>query len=783
MSEKNSKINNEDLNYTRMKNKKKLKLKIKEVCEDNPTDLKSIDNLMDLTNLVRKHTDLYDLVKIRYLLSLTDAEWKKNFSKKYKPTELKQKVKMYRNLLTRILEDGENEVEREYTLRTCNRLYCSGGIQILERNLRNFIQDSRIKDYDMINAMPSILLYLTKNAGLPYENLEHFCKNREEILKKFDSNRDIAKSKVNALFYTDKPKPTKVIEVNGMIQEYMDNRSVLIHTYSSNINPDREDDDDSRKNPLGSKMSSILCWWENVVLNSVLNKFPSKSINTLIFDGFYSTLDIPIEQLNQMTEEYGIKWKSKPLETCYKLPDDFNPMVKMTYKEMKEKFEASNCFLTFTGHFKVRNEINGNWESMKHDTMKRKYMNWRTVDEEGNDCEFYERWMKDTDRIDYNQMAFKPYSLEKYNFTHPLEFNIFRGFARNNLCRTIEDSEVQWFIDFLRTTYGFEEESGPDFVRFLIRYYARIIQKPHKKIHCIMVLRGYEGTGKDTIKYIFGRLMGKDYIYECKGMREIITKGAWNDHLVDKIICVMNEADCGDAVKNVEDLKHKATSTDLNVFERFCSQQTVEDLNNMIVNSNNIFCACISPTDRRYCVLITNEDLHGNKAFWTELYENIEDDDKMDLLYTWLLQQDIEDFDFMEERPITEAFKKLAVKNIPECYQVLYKLLMYHIKENGNTRWRMRCSYFNSCCEYTVKHILEKNYDCKKSKVAEKMDEIPFKYLMRKKEVEEGHGAPTFYIVENPLANIERFDRLEFKYHDGDSEVLDPLLEFVQQLD
>ena len=764
--------NNIDLSSLR-----KIKVK-KKVLDHKPPNLISNTINMDISNLSRIHTDIYNMKHIRYLLTLGDKEWSKNFDSSYTKKETKTWLKHYRSLLIRILDNGEKEVKREYTLRKNNRLYCEGGIQTLEKNLRNFIQDEKIKDYDMSNAQVQILLYLTKKAKLPHEKLEYYCKNREQILSKMD--KDKGKKIVNYSLFCDKPKMSKNNEIDSMIQEYLDNRDVLIHYYQDNINIDKEE---NKNNPKGSKMSSILCYWECVILNTVLSKFPTKSINTLLFDGFYSTLDIPIEQLNQITKEFGIKWKVKPLETVFKIPKDFNPKEKKTYAEMKEEFEKNNCLITFAGSYRCRDEIDGRWLSMTDKDMKLKYKNWRTINEEGDEIDFIDRWLKDEERKDYNRIVFKPYSLEEYNDTHEKEFNIFNGFERKNLGRIIEDEEVKFFTDFIKKTYGFEKENGEKFKRFLVRYFARILQKPHDKIQGILVLRGYEGTGKDTIKYIFGRLLGKQYVYECKGMREIITKGSWNDHLVDKIICVMNEVSGDDAYKNIEDLKHKATTIDLNVIEKFMKNQTTRDINNMIVNSNNIFCVCISPTDRRYVILITNEDLHGNIEFWNEQYRWIDNDDKMDLLYTWLLQQDIDDFDFMKERPITEAFSKLASKNIPECYLVLYKLLTKHVEEKGNTKWKIRTSFFNAITIHLSKDILEKQHVIKKETIKIKMEEIPKKYLYTKKEALNEHGSPTFWICDKPSQLISRLERLEFRYFDNTSLDLDCLIDYMEILE
>ena len=138
---------NEDHNY--MPNKK-----FKTISIDEYEKKKSNTINMDIENIIRQHTDLYNLDHIRYLLSLKDSDWRKNFDDKHKKNtkESRDYLKQCRCLLNQLLEDGEKTVEREYTIRNNNRLYATGGIQTLERNIRNFIVDDAIKDYDMINA-------------------------------------------------------------------------------------------------------------------------------------------------------------------------------------------------------------------------------------------------------------------------------------------------------------------------------------------------------------------------------------------------------------------------------------------------------------------------------------------------------------------------------------------------------------------------------------------------------------------------------------------------------
>lgn len=754
--------------------------------DDEPPNL--LSNSINMRDFSREHSDCLNPTHIRYLLSLSDNDWKQGFTKKYSAKETKQWLNKYRKLLSTILEecelgDEEIEIDREYTIRGCNRLYCEGGIQTLERNLRNFIQHPSIKDYDMVNAQATILLYLTRKNGLPHTRLAFFCENRDEIFNAFGRQR--AKDFINIALFMDKPKPCGNPDIDAMIQEYISNRNILIHAEKDKINPDKEP---NQENPKGSDMSNILCYYENYILNSVIKRFPHGAINTLIFDGFYSKIDIPIDSLNELTQEWGIKWKSKPLETIYELPDDFDPSKVLTYKEQKRKFEKEVCLITFAENFKRRNEVDGTWVSMTQSGMKLAYQNWRTIDKEGKDIDFIDRWLKDKDRKDYNSMTFHPFSTPDRDITHPKEFNAFRGFKSKQLDRWVEDEEVKWFLEHLDNCFGDEVTEGMPVVEFLTKCFAWWIQKPHQKLAGIMVFRGYEGTGKDTLRLILASLIGDEYVYECEGMRQIITKDTWNDHLIDKILCVMNEVAGEDGVKNIEGLKQKATTYGLNVREKFMKNQTIKDINNLMILSNNNSPVVIAPTCRRYTLFQTNEELKGMTAYWTSIYNiigsargNPRDDEKMDQLFTWLLQQDISQFDFENDRPITESYKRLTTKNISEVFLVLYRKLGQHIAQHGEepVEFSVTTTLFNKWCQYCSKEILERRETIRKSVISDILEKIPPKYIYRERR-NLGSSRTNHWIVPDAKKLLKRLYKLEFKYFDPNKVDLEMLDDFGQ---
>lgn len=740
----NSNDGNEPPSAVKPKSKAK-KLKIK----------KSPVNIME-----RKSTDYVSLIKIKYILTQNDEDLIRNYKdKKYSKEDTKKYTKGVRNTLTRIVNEGQEIIERIYAPSQGNgRLYAKGGIQLLEHNIRNFIQQEGIKDYDMINAQPTILLYLTKKAGLPSLWLENYINNRTEIL----AESGMSKTEIISKLYQDNPTPSGNPRVDELIKEIHSNKKQLIKKYPEYINPDRET---QSKNIISSTLCCIIGCVENEILHMALDAVgDTAQISTLIFDGFYAIGDISLEVLNNATKKYGIKWAIKPLTTSYELPVEFDGSSIQTYEEMKLKFESEVCYLTMLGKYKCKSKIDGIWNTMSKAEIQDKYINWKSTDpESGKTCKFFDRWLEDPKRVDYERMVFKPYSMEKHKKTHELEFNIFTGFRFEEGKDIIKDEAVQWFIDFINKVYCSPEENDT-LLNWLIDYIASRLQRPDKKLPYILVFKGYEGTGKDTMKELFSRLYGKEYIFECEGIEEVVAP-AWNDHLVNKLHLVMNEVSASEGIKYMEKLKHKTTTPDFNIHERFTKQQTCPDLNQTQINSNGPNPVIVSATDRRFVIIEMNEDLVGLIDFWNMIYKNLNDDKMMYQVYNWLLQKNINSNLYDEnKRPITEEMKRMASKSIGEPLLVLYHNLTKWINQGEGGEWFMKASEFNSKCQYVSNYVLDKKTINKRT-IGDLMARIPERFIMLKSK-KVGGGSPSCYIVKDPQRLIDRIKKLDFKYFD-----------------
>ncbi len=218
----------------------------------------------------------------------------------------------------------------------CGRMFVEGqGIQRLHHKIRGVLCDGLYNDFDMVNAHPSILLYLCKKLNFPCYNLQSYVINRDECISNLmnDINGDRASAKKMFLQSMNSEKITKKYYDRStkrwlnikdpfflkMDEEFKQLQKLFLTTY-----------DEFRKelikrgiteNIQGKVLNKVLCINENKILHEGIDKLQEqkliddKSKMVLMFDGFmvqskeHYELEKIIESLND--NEYDIKWDIK----------------------------------------------------------------------------------------------------------------------------------------------------------------------------------------------------------------------------------------------------------------------------------------------------------------------------------------------------------------------------------------------------------------------------------------------------------------------------------------
>lgn len=703
--------------------------------------------------------EIINLTHVKYLLSLSNEKLGKYIDpiNKYGDKRKKEDIHHYlsgiKKYLTKISDDKLTEREVPYCIKGCNRLYHSGTgfvLQQLACSYRNFIIHPGCKDYDMQSCHPTILLKLTIDAGLPYYYLKMYIKNRKAFLEE----NGVTKQEVLRLLNQDKPKK-QTGNLKSLVEEVLKNKSPIIALHEDKLHINRKE---NFKNPKSSAISNILCYYENMLLHRVIDAGIPVSIP--MYDGFITPPDteVDINELNNLTKDFGIIWTNKELDTPFKL-EEFEEAV--PYQTMKQQFEEEVRYITDLNVYKRRSKIDGEWGTYTREKIKDTYKNWessRMTSKGEAPCEFFDSWLKDPERLEYERCTFKPYG-KKEDPSHKLEFNLFNGWGTEQAEDTGDFQE--WFIDSYLKVFC----DGEAVVEYVLNYIAHIIQYPERNPKVAIVLKGYEGTGKDSLLDFIQFLIGKRYVCRIKGMNEVF--GDWNDHLANKIVLSMNETTGRDGVQFQEDLKEQITKDTINIREKFVSSYDVGMYWRMFVLSNNDSPVQYSPTDRRFLIIEIAATLMGKEGFWNTYHSNIRNKEKMSQAYTYFMNRDIEEWK-TTKIPITDTMKNMGTRKIQPPFIYLFRELSKLSSEQLGDRWSVRSSTLNTACANIGRYVLGFTSGYKKKQVSICMEKK--KHYVEIKNVNEENGSNCrHYVVNNPAVFLNHLRLIDCKIYKEDA--------------
>ena len=236
--------------------------------------------------------EICDLGKLNLLSRLNEKDYckLKQDDNRYLQKEKKQHFKLIKKYIENLIKcKGKQKFLYKYSEKTPQtqggRLYCPSSIQGLDGIIRGYLYEGSTTDIDMKNAHPKILSYLCKLHGYSCPHIDYYINNREEVLCKY-GDRDEAKRKILAMFNTEKTKRysdefltsldkecKKIQKLICARDDYMDFRKSSQETRPENI--------------LGSHINRILCYYENLILQEIVNVVNKRGIDitAYMFDG------------------------------------------------------------------------------------------------------------------------------------------------------------------------------------------------------------------------------------------------------------------------------------------------------------------------------------------------------------------------------------------------------------------------------------------------------------------------------------------------------------------
>lgn len=628
------------------------------------------------------------LIKLHFLNSLTFKEFKpfcKSDAKNNEERKIQHKL-LQQFCSNTIKANGQMKRLYKFTGNKtwgasgegCGRLFASGGsVQGLPKAIRGFLLDGITCDIDMANAHPVILRYLCRKHSIPHDKLDFYINNRDEVLSQF-ADRDTGKTLF--LKATNDDKINKK-EKNQVFKDY-DKQMKEIQKILTKLTVYEEIVNDVPATKLynwyGSAINRILCFYENKVLQVILNKLNEKGIEICapMFDGCMPYCMEDNELLNELENtvasvfpDLDMKLTFKSHSTVIKMPEDFeiketidkvDVSKLITFEAVAETFEKTHCKIINKSIFiKVQND---EVFVMSKPQLKTSYENliYQRVDKTGQvvDENFIDAWMRNNPQ----QRCYDDIEVYPTGISCPKNiFNTWQPFAMENTKSDYVEKkeELEQIKQHIKILCG----NDAKIQQYVIEWIAQMIQYPAVKTVCLTFI-SKQGAGKTFLIKLLRILLGDSKVFETTSPNRDVW-GDFNGRMCNTFLINLNELSKKETAECEGKIKGLITDPKLTINNKGANQYDIMSYHRFIITTNNLEPINTSKDDRRNLIVRSSDEKCGDKNYFTELHKLLDDFDVMKTCYEYF--KSIEKMNEFNKQPIPTSNHQENLKQLSIC--------------------------------------------------------------------------------------------------------------------
>lgn len=643
-----------------------------------------------------KYHETINLKKVKYLMSLDEDEFIGKFwdddelDECGEEWDMDKYIKRVRDglggLLLKSRKDGikGNYIQNEakYKRSKKGRLFLQGfGLQSCQNKLRKFLSGDTSYDLDMVKCHWQIIVKLCDIHDISCNRIKKFLKDPAKIMERENVDKyDMLKMlylddyKSNSE-YVNRIHKTKI----AIFDELMDTE----HFKSLKFKPSPKAI--KNKNATSSVVSQYLQHLECEILIAVLNEYPD-DIEVLMFDGFQPKITVDVDKmLKDLKVLTGIDWSQK--DNTYEIPG-WEEEALTDYTTWAESFEEDN--------FAV-NEPKRNY-AVNYNKSKFLLSPHELLDRYPEQLDMVKLWLEDEGKRVYDRFLYKPYNALSEDPTPSNEYNTWKPYERPILNKIITEEEVSWFNKLLEESivnYKNLEEpddecrKGADWIK---NWLARMLQYPDQNMGVFLVLQGKQGGGKDTLVNIMAKLISEDLVLRTSNIEDVIGEG-FNDCMNGRQFILLNETSSMDVLKVDGHIKNHVTADKLVIREKYQPTRTIDNYTNLMFATNNPY--PFTQGCRRSQGFETRDwrgaDKFKSPAFFSDIYTCMEDENKLNELWTYLNQRNVTNWKARHNLYESHLTKAVKYNNTPDwvkfCWHLVDNKFQYTNDEDTCINW------------------------------------------------------------------------------------------------
>jgi hypothetical protein len=506
-----------------------------------------------------------------------------------------------------------------------------GSLAPIWGKLRGTLAHKYYHDVDIVNCHGVLLEQFAKRyLGFEAEAISAYNYERDEYLKRISSDRDEAKSEMNKCFYGLKTthdilKP--LVEETKKIITMCSKVPEIKHLYElvSGLNG---------TNTKGSFLAYLMQTEERKCLIAMKTAFEELGyeIGALIYDGCL---------IRKTDDEVDL---NKVIKRVFELT---GYKIRLTLKDFKviediEDIEAGEDIIEETKEKMVSKKVSYADYLKKKEEFEKTYFYFEPLDViakiENNKMMTYTK--------EHSMTAIDPF----YRFQHSSMFDDHTSFVKlwfsdstKRSCSSMtyrETDDPKAFIRKIEMKYKSYKPKGDSMVprfmslldhvsnkntvikEYLIKWFARMVQKPLENAQTAIVVSGDHGVGKDML----GRFIGDFVVGPAYYQNYTDSEQFWEKHdtaTEGKVFVKSEEAVGFLAHKHCGRFKARITSESETYNPKGIGSYTCDNLAHFYLTTNEASPVKLERGDRRFFVFYAGNYEKGNHAYWSDLAKNL----------------------------------------------------------------------------------------------------------------------------------------------------------------
>ena len=530
-------------------------------------------------------------------------------------------------------------------------------LQSMPREIRHTIASEFYTDIDVKNAHPVILAFLCEERGIACKHLRRYNKKRDQFLSEISSDKEQAKTVVLSMINGGE----KALNELDNPPEWLEDFKQELRTIHKKFAKDSEFKAHKKKrlaseiefNHEASYMNTLLCDFENTILQTIYKALGSPKDCVLCFDGLMIRKEVAydLEALEKAVFdklEIEIKLAVKPMTEGFEL-GSIEPYV----QKKTNCFDFTDLFNYNDFHSEFNNETYASYADMEDALADYPKVIAHILQGEGcfikkldnGELDVVKKLKTSDFKVDYGgpmKKSFEAYICEKRAFGQIAcelgdcsenKFNVWTGFQAKRIDRPESDG-LKLMKSFIMETWA---NNNQEHYNYVISWFAGLVLNLSgiNKIALAMVSK--QGSGKGTLIEFMELVLRAVNVVSVPGIEKIT--GRFNTVLQGKRLVNINEMSStkDEFRSNFDKIKTYITDPTIMIEPKGVNPYKINNISNFVLFTNHRDAIVVEESDRRYAIFEMSGAHLNDNDYFGKIRRDCFNQDVADEFYTYLL--------------------------------------------------------------------------------------------------------------------------------------------------